>query len=170
MDRYPSTAKRFGSLDDCQTSENIIHLVLARLPDAPDGVKGISLFLVPKFLLDENGGPGRRNDVYCVSIEHKLGIHASPTCVMNFGDNGGAVAYLVGQPHNGLAAMFTMMNDARQGTGMQGLSLSERSYQQARAYAKERLQGTRRDGTRFPIIEYPDVRRMLMLMNLEDEL
>jgi len=161
--------KIFITWGDHQMTENIIHLVLARLPDAPTGVKGISLFLVPKFLLDENGQPGERNDVYCVSIEHKLGIHASPTCVMNFGDNGGAVGYLVGEPHNGLAAMFTMMNDARQGTGMQGMSLSERSYQQAREYAKERLQGTHSDGTRFPIIEYPDVRRMLMMMKAATE-
>jgi alkylation response protein AidB-like acyl-CoA dehydrogenase len=161
--------KIFITWGDHQMTENIIHLVLARLPDAPAGVKGISLFLVPKFLLDEGGNPGKRNDVFCVSIEHKLGIHASPTCVMNFGDNEGAVGYLVGEPHNGLAAMFTMMNDARQGTGMQGLSLSERSYQQALEYAKERLQGTRGDGTRFPIIEFPDVRRMLMLMKSATE-
>ncbi len=164
-----SGQKIFISWGDHQMAENIIHLVLARLPNAPGGVKGISLFLVPKFLLDENGRPGQRNDVYCVSLEHKLGIHASPTCVMNFGDNGGAVGYLVGEPHNGLAAMFTMMNDARQGTGMQGLSLSERSYQQALEYAKERLQGTRSDGTRYPIIEFPDVRRMLMMMKSATE-
>jgi alkylation response protein AidB-like acyl-CoA dehydrogenase len=164
-----SGQKIFITWGDHQMTENIIHLVLARLPDAPAGVKGISLFLVPKFLLDESGNPGERNDVFCVSIEHKLGIHASPTCVMNFGDNGGAVGYLVGEPHNGLAAMFTMMNDARQGTGMQGLSLSERSYQQALEYAKERLQGTRGDGTRFPIIEFPDVRRMLMMMKSATE-
>lgn len=169
-DHYLLTGQKiFITWGDHQMTENIIHLVLARLPDAPAGVKGISLLLVPKFLLDENGRPGKRNDVFCVSLEHKLGIHASPTCVMNFGDNGGAVGYLVGEPHNGLAAMFTMMNDARQGTGMQGLSLSERSYQQALQYARERLQGSRSDGTRFPIIEYPDVRRMLMLMKAATE-
>jgi len=169
-DHYLLTGQKiFITWGDHQMTENIIHLVLARLPDAPAGVKGISLFLAPKFLLDENGQPGKRNDVFCVSLEHKLGIHASPTCVMNFGDNGGAIAYLVGEPHNGLAAMFTMMNDARQGTGMQGLSLSERSYQQALEYAKERLQGTHSDGTRFPIIEFPDVRRMLMLMKAATE-
>ncbi len=169
-DHYLVTGQKiFITWGDHQMTENIIHLVLARLPDAPAGVKGISLFLVPKYLLDENGQPGKRNDVFCVSLEHKLGIHGSPTCVMNFGDNGGAVAYLVGEPHNGLAAMFTMMNDARQGTGMQGLSLSERSYQQALEYAKERLQGTRSDGTRFPIIEFPDVRRMLMMMKAATE-
>jgi alkylation response protein AidB-like acyl-CoA dehydrogenase len=149
---------------DHQMVDNVIHLVLARLPDAPAGSRGISLFLVPKFLLDENGNPGERNDVRCVSVEHKLGIHASPTCVMTFGDNGGAVGYLVGQPNRGLMAMFTMMNDARQSVGLQGLSLSSRSYQQALQYARERLQGTRPDGSRFPIIEYPDVRRMLMTM------
>ncbi len=164
-----SGQKIFITWGDHQMTENIIHLVLARLPDAPTGVKGISLFLVPKFLLDENGQPDKRNDVFCVSLEHKLGIHASPTCVMNFGDNGAAVGYLVGEPHDGLAAMFTMMNDARQGTGMQGLSLSERSYQQALEYAKERLQGSHSDGTRFPIIEFPDVRRMLMLMKAATE-
>jgi len=169
-DHYLVTGQKiFITWGDHQMTENIIHLVLARLPDAPDGVKGISLFLVPKFLLDENGRPGKRNDVFCISIEHKLGIHASPTCVMNFGDHGGAVGYLVGEPHDGLAAMFTMMNDARQGTGMQGLSLSERSYQQALEFAKDRLQGTRIDGTRFPIIEFPDVRRMLMLMKAATE-
>ena len=156
--------KIFITWGDHQMTENIIHLVLARLPDAPAGVKGISLLLVPKFLLDENGRPGERNDAYCVGVEHKLGIHGSPTCSMSFGDNGGAIGYLVGQPHKGLMAMFTMMNEARQGVGIQALGVSERSYQQALAYAKERLQGSRSDGSRFPIIEFPDVRRMLMMM------
>ena len=156
--------KIFITWGDHQMTDNIIHLVLARLPDAPAGVKGISLLLVPKFLLDENGQPGERNDAYCVGVEHKLGIHGSPTCTINFGDNGGAIGYLVGQPHNGLMAMFTMMNEARQGVGIQALGVSERSYQQSLAYAKERLQGTRSDGSRYPIIEFPDVRRMLMMM------
>jgi len=159
-----SGQKIFITWGDHQMAGNVIHLVLARLPDAPAGSRGISLFLVPKFLLDEQGNPGERNDVRCVSVEHKLGIHASPTCVMAFGDNGGAVGYLVGQPNRGLMAMFTMMNDARQSVGLQGLSLSSRSYQQALQYAKERLQGSRSDGSRFPIIDYPDVRRMLMTM------
>ena len=162
-DHYLITGQKiFITWGDHQMTDNVVHLVLARLPDAPTGVKGISLFVVPKFLLDGQGNPAVRNDVYCTALEHKLGIHASPTCVMNFGDNDGAVGYLVGKPNNGLAAMFTMMNHARQGVGLQGLGLSERAYQQAVRYAKERLQGTRRDGSRFPIIEFPDVRRMLM--------
>ena len=164
-DHYLVTGQKiFITWGDHQMTDNVIHLVLARLPDAPPGVKGISLFLVPKFLLDDKGEPGERNDVFCVSLEHKLGIHASPTCVMSFGDKGGAVGYLVGEPNRGLMAMFTMMNVARQSVGLQGLSVSSRSYQQALAWAKDRLQGTRSDGSRYPIIEFPDVRRMLMLM------
>ena len=165
VDHYRVTGQKiFITWGDHQMTGNVIHLVLARLPDAPPGVKGISLFLVPKFLLDGNGEPGERNDVQCVSLEHKLGIHASPTCVMSYGDKGGAVGYLVGEKHRGLMAMFTMMNVARQSVGLQGLSVSSRSYQQALAWSKERLQGTRSDGSRYPIIEFPDVRRMLMLM------
>lgn len=164
-----SGQKIFISWGDHQMTENIIHLVLARLPDAPTGVRGISLLLVPKFLLDENGRPGERNDVFCVGLEHKLGIHGSPTCTLSFGDNGGAVGYLVGKPHHGLMAMFTMMNAARQGVGIQGLGVSERSYQQALEFAKERQQGSRSDGSRYPIIEFPDVRRMLMLMKSATE-
>jgi alkylation response protein AidB-like acyl-CoA dehydrogenase len=164
-DHYRVTGQKiFITWGDHQMTRNIIHLVLARLPDAPPGVKGISLFLVPKFLLDENGEPGERNDLQCVSLEHKLGIHASPTCVMSFGDRGGAVGYLVGEPNRGLSAMFTMMNAARQSVGLQGLSVSSRSYGQALSWARERLQGTRSDGSRYPIIDFPDVRRMLMLM------
>ncbi len=164
-DHYLLTGQKiYITWGDHQMTDNVIHLVLARLPDAPAGVKGISLFLVPKFLLDEDGNPGERNDVYCVGVEHKLGIHGSPTCTMNFGDNGGAIAYLVGEPNKGLMAMFTMMNEARQGVGIQSMAVAERSYQQAVAYARERLQGTRADGSRYPIIEFPDVRRMLMVM------
>ena len=159
-----SGQKIYITWGDHQMTDNIIHLVLARLPDAPQGVKGISLFLVPKFLLDENGEAGERNDVECISIEHKLGIHGSPTCTLQFGDKGGAIGYLVGEPHQGLMAMFTMMNDARQSVGLQGLSVSERSYQQARVYARDRLQGTRKDGSRYSIMHFPDVRRLLMLM------
>jgi alkylation response protein AidB-like acyl-CoA dehydrogenase len=169
-DHYRITGQKiFITWGDHRMTKNVIHLVLARLPDAPFGVKGISLFLVPKFLLDANGEPAERNDVQCVSLEHKLGIHASPTCVMAFGDRGGAIGYLVGEPHRGLAAMFTMMNAARQSVGLQGLSVSARSYRQALAWARERLQGTRSDGSRYPIIEFPDVRRMLLLMKAGTE-
>lgn len=156
-----SGQKIFITWGDHAMTDNIVHLVLARLPDAPPGVKGISLFIAPKFLLDANREPGERNAVKCLSIEHKLGIHGSPTCVMEFTD---AIGYLVGEPNKGLAYMFTMMNHARQSVGLQGLAISERAYQEALQWAKDRLQGTRRDGTRIPIIEYPDVRRMLMTM------
>jgi len=164
-----SGQKIYITWGDHQMTENIIHLVLARLPDAPAGVRGISLFVVPKFLLDENGRPGERNDAFCTGIEHKMGIHGSPTCTLNFGDDGGAIGYMVGQPNQGLMAMFTMMNEARQGVGIQGLGVAERSFQQAVPFAKERLQGTRSDGSRYPIIEFPDVRRMLMVMKSATE-
>jgi len=160
-----SGTKIFITWGDHEMAENVIHLVLARLPDAPEGVRGISLFLVPKFLVNDDGSPGDRNDVYATSVEHKLGIHASPTCVLNFGDSGGAVGYLVGQENRGLACMFTMMNLARLQVGVQGIAVSERSYQAARDYAKERVQGQvpgKRESAR--IIEHPDVRRMLMTM------
>jgi alkylation response protein AidB-like acyl-CoA dehydrogenase len=169
-DHYLITGQKiFITWGDHQMTDNIIHLVLARLPDAPAGVKGISLFIVPKFLLDEQGNPGARNDAKCVSLEHKLGINASPTCVMSFGENEGAVGYLVGEAHNGLSCMFTMMNHARQSVGHQGLGIAERSYQQSLAYAKERIQGTNKDGSRFSIIKFPDVRRMLMQMKASSE-
>ena len=161
-DHYLITGQKlYITWGDHGMTDNIVHLVLARLPDAPPGVKGISLFIVPKFLLDAKGEPGERNAVNCLSLEHKLGIHASPTCLMDFTD---AVGFLVGEPNNGLAYMFTMMNHARQSVGLQGLAISERAYQEALQYAKDRLQGTRRDGSRIPIIEFPDVRRMLMTM------
>lgn len=156
-----SGQKIFITWGDHQMTPNIVHLVLARLPDAPPGVKGISLFIVPKFVLNADGEPGERNSVFALSLEHKMGIHGSPTCVMEFNE---AVGYIVGEPNKGLAYMFTMMNHARQAVGLQGLSISERAYQQAKQYAKERLQGTRRDGSRIPIIQHPDVRRMLMTM------
>jgi len=139
-------------------AENIIHLVLGRLPDAPDDVKGISLFVVPKFLED-----GSRNDLKCVGLDHKLGIHASPTCVMQYGDEGGAIGYLVGEEHQGLKYMFTMMNNARLCVGLQGVAIAERSYQAAKAYASERVQGKSfQTGERVTIDHHADVRRMLM--------
>jgi alkylation response protein AidB-like acyl-CoA dehydrogenase len=151
--------KIFITWGDHNMADNIVHLVLARIPGAPAGSSGISLFLVPKYLLDDDGSPGQRNDVYATALEHKLGINASPTCVMNFGDDGGAIGYLVGEQNKGLAHMFTMMNEARLDVGLQGLGVSERAYQQALGYARERVQG--RGQT---IIHHPDVRRMLMLM------
>jgi alkylation response protein AidB-like acyl-CoA dehydrogenase len=162
--------KIFITWGDQEITDNVIHLVLARIQGAPEGVKGISLFLVPKYLLNDDGSIGRRNDLRAVSLEHKLGVHASPTCTMVFGDSGGAIGYLVGEANKGLACMFTMMNAARLGTGLQGVAIAERAYQQAVAYAKERVQGSRKgsDG-RVTIIHHPDVRRMLMLMRSQTE-
>ena len=143
-------------------ADNIVHLVLARLPDAPPGTRGISLFLVPKYLVKPDGSLGARNDVRCASIEHKLGIHASPTCVMIYGDNGGATGYLVGEENRGLAAMFVMMNSARLSVGLQGVAVAERAYQHALGYARERKQGG--GNPMRPIVEHADVRRMLLTM------
>jgi len=163
--------KIFITYGDHDMTDNIVHLVLARLPDAPAGVKGISMFLVPKFLVNADGSLGARNDAYCVSIEHKLGIHASPTCVMAYGDNGGAVGYLLGEANRGLEYMFIMMNEARLGVGLQGIALGERAYQQALAFARERKQG--RDALTgealVTIDKHPDIRRMLMLMKCRVE-
>jgi butyryl-CoA dehydrogenase len=152
-------------------AENIVHLVLARTPDAPEGVKGISLFVVPKFLVNADGTPGARNDVHCVSIEHKLGIKASPTAVLQFGDHGGAVGTLVGEENRGLEYMFIMMNAARFAVGMQGIAVAERAYQKAVAYARERVQSRDLAGSAGPvaIIHHPDVRRMLMSMRAQTE-
>ncbi len=165
--------KIFITYGEHDFTDNIIHLVLARLPDAPEGVKGISLFLVPKFLKDPSspdgyaGGTGIRNDVVCTGIEHKLGIHASPTCTMQFGDKGGAIGFVVGEENEGLKNMFTMMNNARLSVGLQGVAIAEAAYQKARAYAKERVQGasvSKKDYVRVTISEHPDVRRMLLCM------
>ena len=159
--------KIFITYGEHDLADNIIHLVLARAAGAPEGVKGISLFICPKVMAD-----GTRNDVYCVSIEHKLGIKASPTAVLQYGEHGGAVAYLVGQENRGLEYMFVMMNAARFGVGIQGIALAERAYQQAVAYARERVQSRPADGSlnrAAPIIHHPDVRRMLMTMRAHTE-
>lgn len=165
-----SGQKIFITYGEHDMAENIVHLVLARTPDAPPGVKGISLFIVPKFLVNEDGSLGKRNDVWCASIEEKMGIHASPTTVLIYGDNKGevgegAIGYLVGEENAGLAHMFVMMNEARFNVGVQGFALSERSYQQALAYAQERVQGNV-EGSKsaVPIIQHPDVQRMLHTM------
>jgi alkylation response protein AidB-like acyl-CoA dehydrogenase len=159
--------KIFITYGEHDLTDNIVHLVLARVPDAPPGTKGISCFIVPKFLVGDDGTLGARNDVRCVSIEHKLGIHASPTCVMSYGDEGGAVGYLIGEENAGMRYMFRMMNNARLSVGLEGLTISERAYQQALAYAQDRHQGRAPGapaGTSSPIIEHPDVRRMLLTM------
>jgi 3-(methylthio)propanoyl-CoA dehydrogenase len=148
-------------------AENIVHLVLARLPDAPAGVKGISLFLVPKFIPDADGNPGTHNDVRCIGLEHKMGIHASPTCTMSYGDNGGAKGWIVGEPNKGLNYMFTMMNSARLNVGLQGVGVGDAAFQKAYEYAMDRKQGRAEGWTEAgpsPIFHHADVRRMLMTM------
>ena len=159
--------KIFITFGEHDLASNIIHLVLARVPGAPPGTKGISCFIVPKYLVTADGSLGQRNDVRCVAIEHKLGIHGSPTCVMSYGDAGGAVGYLVGAANQGMRYMFTMMNNARLSVGVQGLAMAERSYQDALRYAQQRLQGRAVGapaGVSSPIVEHPDVRRMLLTM------
>jgi 3-(methylsulfanyl)propanoyl-CoA dehydrogenase len=164
--------KIFITYGEHDFTPNIVHLVLARLPDAPAGTRGISLFLVPKFMVNPDGSVGSRNDVRCVSLEHKLGIHASPTCVLAYGDNGGATGFLVGEENRGMECMFTMMNNARLNVGLQGVAIAERAYQQARDFARQRVQGrpvTAKSAGAYPIIHHPDVRRMLLEMRAQTE-
>ena len=164
--------KIFITYGEHDMAANIVHLVLARVQGAPEGVKGISLFVVPKFLVNKDGTLGARNDAHCVSIEHKLGIKASPTAVLQFGDHGGAVGYLVGEENRGLEYMFIMMNAARYAVGMQGIAIAERAYQKAVQYAKDRVQSRPVDGSiaaSAPIIHHPDVKRMLMTMRAYTE-
>jgi 3-(methylthio)propanoyl-CoA dehydrogenase len=169
--------KIFITFGEHDLAGNIIHLVLARVPGAPPGTKGISCFIVPKYLVNADGSLGARNDLRCVSIEHKLGIHASPTCVMSYGDVGGAIGYLIGEANQGMRYMFTMMNTARLSVGIQGLSTAERAYQDALRYAQERSQGravgtgasSTGAGEPAPIVEHPDVRRMLLTMKAHIE-
>ena len=159
--------KIFITYGEHDMAENIVHLVLARVSGAPEGVKGISLFVVPKFMVGKDGTLGERNDVHCVSIEHKLGIKASPTAVLQYGDHGGAVGYVVGEENRGLEYMFIMMNSARYAVGMQGIAIAEMAYQKAVAFAKDRVQSRPVDGSikaSAPIIHHPDVKRMLMTM------
>jgi alkylation response protein AidB-like acyl-CoA dehydrogenase len=168
-ERYRITGQKiFITYGEQDFSENIVHLVLARTPKAPAGTKGISLFIVPKFLPNPDGSLGARNDLRCLSLEHKLGIKASPTCVMAYGENdGGAIGYLVGEEQRGMECMFTMMNNARLSVGVEGLAVAERALQQARGYARQRVQSRpvdAKDGEAAPIIRHPDVRRMLMTM------
>lgn len=162
-----SGQKIFITYGDHDLTENVIHMVLARTPDAPEGVKGISLFIVPKFMVNADGSPGARNDVRCVSLEEKMGIHASPTAVMQYGDDKGAIGYLVGDENKGLAYMFTMMNNARLSVGLEGVAICERAYQKAASFARERVQSRDISGDSpdpVAIIRHPDVRRMLMTM------
>jgi alkylation response protein AidB-like acyl-CoA dehydrogenase len=159
--------KIFITYGDHDMTDNIVHFVLARLPDAPAGTRGISLFLIPKFLVNADGSLGARNDIHPSGVEHKLGIHASPTCTMTMGDHGGAVGYLIGEENRGMQCMFTMMNQARLGVGLEGVGVADRAYQQALAYAQERRQGRavgEAGNGSDPIIVHPDVKRMLMQM------
>ncbi|GAU80899.1 acyl-CoA dehydrogenase [Bosea sp. BIWAKO-01] len=165
--------KIFITYGEHDMTENIVHLVLARLPDAPPGTRGISLFLVPKYLVNADGTLGAHNDLRCSGVEHKLGIHASPTCSMAYGDNGGAIGWLIGEENRGLACMFTMMNNARLNVALQGVAIAERAYQQALAFAHERKQGAALDAPKgapmSPIIVHPDIRRMLMEMRAKTQ-
>jgi 3-(methylthio)propanoyl-CoA dehydrogenase len=171
--RYLLTGQKiFITYGEHDLAGNIVHMVLARVAGAPEGVRGISLFLVPKILVNADGSLGARNDVHCLSVEHKLGIHASPTCVLAYGQNGGAVAELIGEENRGLEYMFIMMNAARYSVGIEGVGVSERAYQAALSYARERIQGTEagiRGGPRVPIVRHPDVRRMLLMMKSQTE-
>jgi 3-(methylthio)propanoyl-CoA dehydrogenase len=172
-DHYRLTGQKiFITYGEHDWTDNIVHMVLARTPEAPEGVKGISMFLVPKFLVNADGSLGKRNDVHCVSLEHKLGIHASPTAVLAYGENDGAIGYLIGEENHGLAYMFIMMNMARFAVGVQGLGIAERAWQQALSFAKERVQSADvsvRGGEPVSIIRHPDVRRMLMSMKAKIE-
>src|SRR5579863_9386667 len=160
-------SKIFITYGDHDMSENIVHFVLARLPDAPPGTRGISLFLIPKFLVNADGSLGARNDIHVSGIEHKLGMHAAPTCTMAIGDKGGAIGFLIGEENRGMQCMFTMMNQARLSVGLEGVGIADRAYQQALAFAQERRQGRavgKTGGDADPIIVHPDVKRMLMQM------
>ena len=164
--------KIFITYGEHDLAENIVHMVLARIPGAPAGTKGLSLFIVPKFLVKDDGSLGERNDLRCLSLEQKLGIHASPTAVMSFGDDGGAVGYLIGEAGQGMTCMFTMMNNARLSVGLQGVAIAERAYQQALAYARQRRQSRGLNSTEtapVPILQHPDVRRMIMTMKAQTE-
>ena len=167
-----SGQKVFISFGEHDLADNIVHMVLARTPGAPEGIKGLSLFIVPKFLLEADGTPGRRNDVRCLSIEHKLGINASPTAVMSYGDEGGAVGFRIGEENRGIEVVFAMMNMSRLAVGSEGVGVAERAYQQARAHALERLQGRitgQAGNTPVVIADHPDVRRMLLSMKARTE-
>ena len=171
-DRYLIKGQKiYITWGDHDMTDNIVHLVLARSPDGPPGTRGLSLFIVPKFLVNSDGTLGQRNDVRPVSLEHKIGIHASPTCVMSYGENEGAIGFLVGEENRGIEYMFVMMNNARLAVGLQGLAIAERAYQQAAAFAKERVQGRPIQGASdgATIVEHPDVRRMLLSMRSQIE-